>query len=67
MSKYCQGLLSVLIKTAVDKEDRPSEINFSEQQLNDITDVYAHACVSLIAQAGKSVPWDIYACQTGRR
>ena len=49
------GLLYVFMKTAAEKEGRLSEIDFNEQQLNDITAYYAHASVSLVAQAGKPV------------
>lgn len=48
-----RGLLYVFMKAAAEKEGRLAEINFTEQQLNDITAYYAHASIRLLSQAGK--------------
>ena len=43
----------MFMKAAAEKEGRLAEINFTEQQLNDITAYYAHASIRLLSQAGK--------------
>lgn len=48
-----RGLLYVLMEAAAKKEERLSEINFSEQQQNDIKAYYAHTAIRHISQTGK--------------
>ncbi|HEY8095850.1 MAG TPA: hypothetical protein VIE65_07100 [Methylobacter sp.] len=51
-----RGLLYVLIEAAAQKENRLSEINFSEQQRIDVADYYAHAAKQSINEIS-SVGW----------
>ncbi|WP_203563811.1 hypothetical protein [Deefgea sp. CFH1-16] len=48
-----RGLLYVLMEATAKKEDRLSEINFSEQQQNDIKSFYSHAEIRHMPQTGK--------------
>ena len=48
-----RGLLYVLMEAAAEKEGRLSEINFSEQQKNDIKAYYAHIAIRYVSQKEK--------------